>query len=107
MTRRIALAALAALIMMAGAAAARAHEGHEHTLMGTVTMAATDHVMFTDKDGKGVTVHLTKATKVARDKKTMSVADIATGMRIVAVTVEEKGKMMAKTIELGPAPEGK
>src|SRR5687767_14935094 len=37
-----------------------AHEGHQHKVMGTVTMAAADHVMLKDKDGKDVTVKVTK-----------------------------------------------
>jgi hypothetical protein len=30
----------------------RAHEGHDHKVLGTVTMAAADHVMLKDKDSK-------------------------------------------------------
>ena len=29
-----------------------AHEGHEHKVMGTVTMAAADHVMLKDRTEK-------------------------------------------------------
>jgi len=39
-----------------------AHEGHEHKVMGTVTMAAADHLMLKDKDGKDVTVKVTADT---------------------------------------------
>jgi hypothetical protein len=48
-----------------------AHEGHDHKVMGTVTLAAADHVM-PDKDGKDVTVHVTKDTKV-KSKPAMQV----------------------------------
>jgi hypothetical protein len=41
-----------------------AHEGHEDKVMGTVTMAATDHVMLKDTDGNDVMVKVTKDTKV-------------------------------------------
>jgi hypothetical protein len=41
-----------------------AHEGHEHKVMGTVTMAAVDHVMLKDKNGKDLTIKVTKDTKV-------------------------------------------
>jgi hypothetical protein len=110
MTRRLALT-LAVLFTLAAAAPALAHPGHEHKILGTVTMAAPDHVMLTDKDGKDVTVHITKDTKVLRDKKPMTVADIKIGMRVVvtAVTEKEKGqeKSIARVIVLGAAAPGR
>ena len=79
-----------------------AHEGHEHKVMGT-TMAATDHVMLKDKDGKDVMVKVTKDTKV-KAKPAVNVQDIKIGSRIVVTAVEEKDKSMtAKSIEVGAA----
>ena len=81
-----------------------AHEGHEHKVMGTVTMAAADHVMLKDKDGKDVTVKVTKDTKV-KAKSTLKVEEIKAGTRIVVTAVEEKDKSMtAKSIEVGATP---
>jgi hypothetical protein len=84
-----------------------AHEGHEHTVLGTVTMAAADHVMLKDKDNKDVTIYLTRDTKVVKDKKAMKVEDIKTGLRVAttATTGKEKGveKMVAKQVQLGAA----
>ena len=81
-----------------------AHEGHEHKVMGTVTMAAADHVMLKDKDGKDVMVKVTADTKV-KAKPALKVQDIKPGTRIVVSAVEEKDKSMtAKTIEVGAAP---
>jgi hypothetical protein len=86
---------------------ALAHEGHDHKVLGTVTLAAADHVMLKDKDNKDVTVYLTRETKVLKDKKPMKVEDIKTGLRVVitATTVKENGveKMVAKQVELGAA----
>lgn len=106
MTRRFTLALFAVLALtMSTTELVRAHKGHVHTLMGTVTMAAADHVMFKDKAGKDVIVHLTKATKVVRDKKALDVSDIKAGIRVVVSAEEgDDKKMMAKTVELGPAP---
>ena len=102
MTRRFGLTLLALFVLaVAGRTLAFAHEGHQHKVLGTITMAASDHVMLKDKDGKDVTVHITKDTKVLKDKKAMKVEDIKTGMRVVITAVTEKEKMMAKTIELG------
>lgn len=111
MTRRftIALVALVALAAMATLATApvQAHPGHEHKVLGTVTMAASDHVMLKDKDGKDVTVRVNRETRILKDKKPMTIADVRAGMRVVATVVTEKDQMIAKTIELGAAPAAK
>ena len=63
--RNLFAAFLALTILTVGSRAVLlAHEGHEHKVMGTVTMAAADHVMLKDKDGKDVMVKVTKDTKV-------------------------------------------
>jgi hypothetical protein len=81
----------------------RAHPGHEHKIMGTVTMAAADHVMLKDRDGKDVTVKVTKDTKV-KAEPAIKVEDIKAGTRVVITAVEEKDKTLtAKTIEVGVA----
>ena len=78
-----------------------AHEGHEHKIMGTVTMAAADHVMLKDKNGKDVMVKVTKDTKV-KAKPAVKVQDIKVGSRIVIIAVGGKDKSMtAKSIEVG------
>ncbi len=99
------IAALVTAVSFGISAPAVAHTGHDHKVMGTVTMAAADHVMLKDTDGKNVTVYLKADTKVVREKTAMKVADIKTNMRVVitAATETDKGKekMVAKTIELG------
>jgi hypothetical protein len=103
-------AAIAALAI-GGLTPLVAHEGHDHQVLGTVTMAAPDHVMLKDKDNKNVTVHLTAETKVMKDKKAIEVEDIKAGVRVVitATTVTEKNveKMVAKQVELGAAQPAK
>jgi hypothetical protein len=81
-----------------------AHEGHDHKVMGTVTMAAADHLMLKDKDGKDVTVKVTKDTKV-KAKPAIKIEEIKVGTRVVITAVEAKDKSMtAKNIEVGAAP---
>ena len=105
MMKRFFVAALAIAVMTLGVGARLlAHEGHEHKVMGTVTMAAADHVMLKDKDGEDVMVKVTADTKV-KAKPALKVQDIKPGTRIVVSAVEEKDKSMtAKTIEVGAAP---
>jgi hypothetical protein len=104
MTRQFATILLAFAIVSPGAGAGLfAHEGHDHKVMGTVTMAAADHVMLKDKDGKELTVKVTKDTKV-KAKPMIKVEEIKTGTRVVITVVEQKDKTMtAKTIEVGAA----
>jgi len=107
MLKRLIIAS--ALVTVASAGLIRsavAHPGHDHKIMGTVTMAAADHVMLKDKDGKDATVTINKDTKFIRAKKPMKAADLKVGMRIVitAVTDDNDDKSIAKVIELGPDP---
>ncbi len=102
MVRRLTMALIALFTLsMAGSAVVRAHEGHDHKIMGTVTMAAADHVMLKDKDGKDVTVKVTKDTKV-KSKPAMKVEDIKAGTRVVVTATQAKDKSFtAKAIEVG------
>jgi hypothetical protein len=99
---------MTAVLALGTTAAVLAHPGHDHKVLGTVTMAAADHVMVKDKAGKDVTVYINDDTKVVMAKKPARVEDIKKGMRVVitAVTVKDKDveKLVAKNIELGPPP---
>jgi len=101
MTRRLA-AVLIALSVLALGSNTRlfAHEGHDHKVMGTVTMAMADHLMVKDKDGKDVTIQVTKDTKI-KAKPAMKVEDIKVGTRVVITAVTEKNRMTAKEIQVG------
>lgn len=109
MSRRLMLATCAAFALVW--VPLTAHEGHDHKIRGTVTMVAADHVMLKDKAGKEVTVHITDATKVTRDKKPASVDEIKAGTRVVVTAFAEKvnnaQRLRAKLIELGKAPAAK
>ena len=102
--RRLILMLVAAAVLALGAAVPSfAHEGHDHKIMGTVTMAAADHVMLKDKDGKDVTVKVTKDTKI-KAKPAVKVEEIKAGTRVVVTAAQEKDKSFtAKSIEVGAA----
>lgn len=91
-----------AMLVSGGGVSIRAHKGHDHTVMGTVTMAAADHVMLKDKDGKDVTVLVTRDTRV-KSKPAMKVTDIKAGTRVVITGPMEDDQMKAKFIEVGAA----
>ena len=107
MRNRIAVGLLAVGVLLSGSAARMlAHEGHDHKVIGTVTTAAPDRLMVKDRDGKAVTIQVTKDTKV-RSKPVMKVEQIKAGTRVVVTAVMEKEIMKAKTIEVGAAPAAK
>lgn len=64
------------------ASLALAHEGHKH-VMGTVAAVAADHLQVKTKDGKAVTVPLTKTTRYIKGKVKATPADIHVGDRVV------------------------
>ncbi len=92
-----------ALVMATGTVVG--HEGHEHKILGTVTMAAADHVMLKTKEGKEVTVKVNADTKVTKSKESLKVEDLKAGSRIVVVAVGKEEPYTAKTIQVGEAPE--
>jgi len=105
MVRHFTMALIALFtVALATSSALQAHEGHNHKIMGTVTMAAADHVMLKDRDGKDVTVKVTKDTKI-KSKPVLKVEEIKAGTRVVISATQAKDKSFtARTIEVGVAP---
>ena len=77
-----------------------AHEGHDHKVMGTVTMAMADHIVVKDTAGKDVTIQVARTTRI-KAKAAMKVEEIKTGTRVVITAAMEKDKMIAKEIQVG------
>jgi hypothetical protein len=101
MRQLLAIWALVFAVVFSAGALTRAHEGHDHKILGTVTVAAADRVTLKDVDGKEVTVLLTKDTKV-KAKAPLKVQEIKPGTRVVITAREGKDKKMtARTIEVG------
>ena len=87
--------------LLFGSVGSFAHEGHDHKVLGTVTMAAADHLMVKDKDGKDVTIQITRETRV-KSTPAMKVEQIKPGTRVVVTATMNKDKAMrAKVVEVG------
>jgi hypothetical protein len=84
--------------------AARAHEGHTHKVMGTVSTIAGNQVMVKTTDGKTVTVMLDAKTKITQGKTKLDAKSLKVGTRIVAEGAESKGTVTATSIQVGTAP---
>ena len=86
-----------------GSGAVLAHEGHVHPVMGTVVMAAPDHVMLKTSEGKEVTMTVTEKTKILKGSATVTIEELKAGTRVVATPVSEKEPLLAATIRIGTA----
>jgi hypothetical protein len=84
-------------------AVARAHEGHLHKALGTVSRVDGPHVDVRTTDGKSITVMLDKATTVTRGKDKLDAAAVKVGERVSVDYMEEKGMNMAHAIKLSTA----
>lgn len=80
-------------------AAVRAHEGHIHKVMGTVTARDGNQVQLKTPDGKVVTVILNEKTTFARGKQKVDGTLVKAGERIVVDVLGEKD-MTAKAVAL-------
>jgi hypothetical protein len=91
----------AALVIPIGALA---HEGHAHTVMGTVSSIDGQNLMVKTADGKTVMVMMDAKTKVTQGKAKLELSAIKIGDRVVAAGTEDKAMIMAATIKVGAAP---
>ena len=99
MTKRLSSITIFILVIGVGSAFA-----HEHKVMGTVTMAATDHLMIKTTDDKEATVKIVADTKVTRGKETVKPESIKEGTRVVVTTASDTAPYTAIAIEVGPDP---
>ena len=103
--RVIVVISLAAALMVTGIA--WAHEGHDHTVMGTVSSIDGKNLMVKTTDGKTVMVMTDAKTKVTQGKTSLQFSALKVGDRVVAAGPEEKEMIMAETVKVGAAPVAK
>ena len=101
MTKKWMLAALVAVALVLPAAA-WAHEGHAHKILGTITAINENRVEMKTPEGKMVTVTVNAKTTYARGKQKVDVTALKVGGRIVAEVASEKD-MIATSITLPAA----
>jgi hypothetical protein len=85
-------------------AVSRAHEGHAHKVMGTISSVDGKNLMVKTTDGKTVMVMLDAKTKITQGKNKVDASALKVGERIVAEGPEEKEIITATTVQLGTAP---
>ena len=85
-------------------AVSRAHEGHAHKVMGTISSVDGKNLMVKTTDGKTVMVMLDAKTKITQGKNKVDASALKVGERIVAEGPEEKQMITATTVQVGTAP---
>lgn len=87
------------------AARALAHEGHEHKIMGIVSMVHENHLEVKATDGKTSLITMDEKTRVVRGSAKVKADAIKAGDRVVVTAVQTKDKdgkavMVAKEVRL-------
>jgi hypothetical protein len=99
MTKLLVIFATTAFLVGVGTAVA--HEGHVHTVMGTVTAQHDRQLEIKTADGKIATVTINDATVVLRGAEKLTPRDIAAGQRVVVDVGDGKTPLVARQVKLG------
>jgi hypothetical protein len=83
---------------------ALAHEGHDHTVMGTISSIDGTNLMVKTADGKQTMVMMDTKTKITQGTTKLDVKALKVGDRVVASGPEDKGMISAETVKVGAAP---
>ena len=83
---------------------ALAHEGHDHTVMGTISSIDGTNLMVKTADGKQTMVMMDAKTKITQGTTKVDVKALKVGDRVVASGPEDKGMISAETVKIGAAP---
>jgi hypothetical protein len=101
MTRRTWLLAIGIVAMSAGAAAA--HDGHAHTIMGTVTARDAKHVDVKTPGGETLSIAVNAKTAVVRGRRKVAITEVRVGRRVVVDIGNGEDPLIAREIQVGAA----
>jgi hypothetical protein len=102
MLKQLLVPAVAALALVLPASGT-AHPNHSKKILGTVTMAAPDHVMVKTPDGKEQTIAIDAKTKLLKGKTKVRIEDVKVGTRVV-ISLTPNEPPTAAEIQVGAAP---
>ncbi len=89
-----------ALLVLLYGAPVFAHGGKTH-IMGTVAALDAEHVVVKDRDGKSVSVSVTKDTTYEKGEAPATAADLKVGERVVVDVTGKEGEFTAAEIRFG------
>jgi hypothetical protein len=94
----------AAVIPLLVAPPVAAHDGHIHTVMGTVTAVDQKHVEIKTPSGEVLSIALNDKTTFVRAKKKIDPAELKVGKRVVIGIGNGEDPLIAGEIQIGAAP---
>ncbi|MGH9384265.1 MAG: hypothetical protein ACRD2N_08290 [Vicinamibacterales bacterium] len=102
MVRRLILAALAFTLVLPGVV--RAHPGHDHKIMGTITAVDATHIVLKATDGSEKSIQIVPTTMFKKGKAKGAATDLKVGLRVVVSIADEKEPLKAKEVQYAPSP---
>src|SRR5438105_14209254 len=93
-------AAVLAAVLLVAPRMARAHEGHDHTVMGTIASIDGTNLMVKTADGKQTMVMMDAKTKITQGKNKVDLKVLKVVDRVVASVAEDKVIIRAETLKL-------
>jgi len=99
MNRRRMIVAFA--LLLAAPAAAYAHAGHVHKIMGTVMTRDDKHVEVKTPSGEVLSIAVNDKTSVVRARKKVTFMEVQTGRRVVVDIGDGEDPLIARAIEVG------
>jgi hypothetical protein len=102
---RFAIAAIGAAVisLLAAVPVALAHDGHIHTVMGTVTAVDEKHVEIKTPSGEVLSIALNEKTTFVRAKKKIDPAELKVGKRVVIGIGNGEDPLIAAEIQIAAA----
>src|SRR3954462_1721127 len=100
---RFAIVALSAAVipLLVAVPVALAHDGHIHTVMGTVTAVDQKHVEVKTPSGEVLSIALNEKTTFVRAKKKIDPAELTVGKRVVVGIGNGEDPLIAGEIQIG------
>lgn len=99
MSKRVVLAAVLALVL--AGPTAWAHDGHTHTIMGTVTARDSKQVKVKTPSGEILSIAITDQTSVVRAKRKVAFVEVQVGRRVVVDIGNGEDPLIAREIQVG------
>jgi hypothetical protein len=103
MIKRPAVIAAVCLMLSASAGVVLAHDGHKHTVMGTVMALNARVIEVKTPSGEILSIAINQKTTAIRQKKKIALAEVRVGGRVVVDIGNGDDPLIAKEIELGAA----
>jgi hypothetical protein len=85
-------------------AVVRAHPGHAHKIMGTITAVDATHLVVKATDGKESSIQILPATMFKKGKAKGASTDLKAGLRVVVTMADDTEPLKAKEIQYAASP---